>query len=36
MPAMKKFIINGVGAAICTHHLLYYAQEVVDLPHGEW
>lgn len=35
MPAMKAFIVNGVGAAICTRHLLYRAQGVVDLPRGE-
>jgi hypothetical protein len=35
MPAMKCFIVNGVGAAICARHLLYRAQGVVDLPRGE-
>lgn len=32
---MKGFAVNGVGAAICAHHLLYRAQGVVDLPCGE-
>ena len=35
MPAMKGFIVNGVGATICARHLLYRAQGVVDLPRGE-
>jgi hypothetical protein len=35
MPAMKAFVVNGVGAAICARHLLYRAQGVVDLPRGE-
>jgi hypothetical protein len=36
MPAMKGFIVNGIGAVICACHLLYRAQGVVDLPHREW
>jgi len=27
MPAMKAFIVNGVGAAICARHLLYERKE---------
>lgn len=32
---MKGFAVNGIGAAICARHLLYLAQGVVNLPHGE-
>ena len=32
---MKAFVVNGVGATICARHLLYCAQGVVDLQHGE-
>jgi hypothetical protein len=35
MPAMKGFVVNGIGATICACHLLYRAQGVVDLPRRE-